>query len=129
MDKLYKLKDMLCEELEEYSREEQVDMKNLQAIDTLAHAIKNIDKIIESEEGEYSNESYNSYGNYRGTTRMANDSRYAMRGRKRDSMGRYARDGGYSRAENDFRMELEDMMRNAPTEQERMKYQRMLDEM
>ena len=104
-------------------------MKNLQAIDTLAHAIKNIDKIIESEEGEYSNESYNSYGNYRGTTRMANDSRYAMRGRKRDSMGRYAREGGYSRAENDFRMELEDMMRNAPTEQERMKYQRMLDEM
>lgn len=120
---------MLCEELEEYSREEQVDMKNLEIIDKLAHAIKNIDKIIESEEGEYSNESYNSYGSYRGTSRMANNSRYAMRGRKRDSMGRYSREGGYSRAENDFRMELEDMMRNAPTEQERMKYQRMLDEM
>jgi hypothetical protein len=124
MDKLYEIKDMLCEELEEYSGKDKLDVGSLDVIDKLAHAIKNIDKIIENYEGEYSNNSYGSYDNYRGGS-----NRYSRRGRKRDSMGRYSREHGYSRAEDDFRMELEDMMNNAPNEQTRQKLQRMMNEM
>ena len=126
MHKLYELKEMLCDELEEYGSKGKLDVGSLDVVDKLAHAVKNIDKIIEAYEGdEYSNAMTGGRGNAMGGS-------YA-RGRRgnvrRDSMGRYSREGGYSRAENDFRMELEELMRDAPNEQMRQKMQSILGDM
>lgn len=103
MHKLYDLKEKLCEELVAFS-ERDLNSSNLEMIDKLAHATKNVGKIIEmKEEEEYSNRG--SYGmSNRGSyadgsyTDGSFDSSFARgRGRnaRRDSMGRYASD--YSR--------------------------------
>lgn len=66
MHKIHKVREMLCEELGTYSMKEKVDAQSLEMIDKLAHAIKNIDKIVDREEMmQYSNamRSNNSYGN------------------------------------------------------------------
>lgn len=112
MHELYELKDRLMKELEEYGKQD-LTAGSLEVVDKLSHSIKNICKIIESYENEegYSmrGRSYDNgmndgtggmsrRGSYRGSYRSS----YA-RGRgsnaRRDSMGRYARDGGYSRAD------------------------------
>ena len=55
MDAVYDLKDMLCEELEEYGKKDKLDVGGLEIVDKLAHTIKNLDKIIEKyDEEEYS---------------------------------------------------------------------------
>ena len=52
MHKLHELKETLCKELEEYAkRGSNLDIQSLSTIDTLAHAIKNIEKIISYGEG------------------------------------------------------------------------------
>lgn len=100
MHKLYELKDALIKELEDYASEGGVTRANLDTIDKLAHAAKNVGKVIECCEDEgYSSATGHSYrdpsrdyvrpdGSYR-------DMSYRGRGRgaKRDSMGRYAREG------------------------------------
>jgi hypothetical protein len=48
---------------------------------------------------------------------------------RRDSMVRYSREGGYSRAESDFRDRLEDAIDSAPDEHKRKKLERILNEM
>lgn len=58
MDALYDLKDKLCQELEEYGDKE-LSAGSLSTIDSLAHTIKNLDKIIEKyEEDDYSGAYY-----------------------------------------------------------------------
>lgn len=115
MDKLYQLKEMLCEELESYA-DRDLSATTMKSIDTLAHAIKNICKVIEAaEEESYSSASYRggssrrgSYaerGSYEGGSSRGSyaeaggsyegNSSYARgrgRGARRDSMGRYSRD-------------------------------------
>ena len=56
--------------------------------------------------------------------------RYSGEGsyRRRDSMGRYSRDG-YSGHDEDVTMELQDLMRNAPDDRMRQKIQSVLDRM
>lgn len=107
MHKLYELKEMLCEELEEYGSRDKLDVGGLDIVDKLAHAIKNIDKIIECEDG------------YSG--RMMPDRSYA---RRRDSRGRYSRN--YS---GEFREDLEELMENAPNEQVKRKIRDLIREM
>ena len=78
---LHEVRDMLCEELEKISEEGKLSAGTLDLVDKLTHSIKSIDTIIAMDSyGEYSEEG----------------SSYARR--KRDSMGRYSRDGrgGYS---------------------------------
>ena len=54
----------------------------------------------------------------------------SYRGRKRDSMGRYSRDGRYSRhASPDMMDKLQTMMDNASTERERDAIRRLMNEM
>ena len=72
MHKLYNLRDKLVEQLESYDTESELDLKSLEIIDVLAHAIKNMDKIIETCEKD---DSYGTRGR----------STHAMR----DNMGRY----------------------------------------
>ena len=129
MHKLYDLKDMLCEELEEYADKGKLDMGGLEIVDKLAHAIKNIDKIMESEysEGRSYRGSYRGNygeGSYRGNYGEESYRSYARgRGRnaRRDSMGRYA--------SADMRMEIERLMDEAPDEETRMKLERFMQSM
>ena len=92
IDELYDLKEKLTKELIEQGKKD----GTLNNIDTLAHAIKNIIKIIEScEEDEYSGRRY-SYAMPRYSMNMMPD--YSMAygsitpasGRYRDSRGRYS---------------------------------------
>lgn len=126
MHELYELRDKLCNELKNYSRKD-VSASSLTMVDTLAHALKNIDKVIEKceeEEGGYSNMPSHEGGSMRGSYDGYSRRSYA---RRRDSMGRYSRDG-YSGNE-DMTMELQDLMRNAPDERTRQKIQTILDRM
>ena len=141
MNELYELKEKLCKELKHYNSEE-LTANNLSVIDKLSHAVKNIDKIIEKyEEEEGGSYGYGTYeGSYRGGGRSNrgsynNGNSYARgRGRnaKRDSMGRYSREGGsyegYSR-NSDIASELREMMMDAPDEQTRMEYQRVINKL
>ncbi len=135
MHKLYDLKEMLCEELKEYGSKGKLDVGSLDVVDKLAHAVKNIDKIIEAYEDEqYSSAGEMTDGYYRGGS-YARDGRgnsYARgRGRnaRRDAMGRYSREGGYSRAEDDFKMELKELMQDAPNDHIRQKMQSIMSDM
>lgn len=80
-------------------------------------------------------------GSYRGSY-VYDDGSYARgRGRnaKRDSMGRYARDGGYrsyayrgysrDEAKEDYMGQLRELMESAPDEQTRNEMKRMVDQM
>lgn len=104
------LKDLLCAELEDYAekgkKSGKMSMGDLESIHKLTDTVKNILKIdmLEeesgySEDGHYMGEgriygtSYESGYSERGSSSYARGrGRYA----KRDSMGRYSRDGGMS---------------------------------
>lgn len=120
MHKLYELKDMLCKELEKYGSKNELTAGSLDVVDKLAHAVKNIDKILEADDGEYSGDSM---------PYMRNTNRSYARGRgqnaRRDAMGRYSRDG-YSMA-GDMAMELKELMQDAPDAQTRQDIQRIVD--
>ncbi len=104
MHDIKKLKEMLMEELAEYGKGKELTMGSLDMVVKLAHATKNLCKIIESgEEEEYSRaDGVGGEGSYRGMYRGSYRGSYADEGgsyrRRRDSMGRYSRDG-YSREE------------------------------
>lgn len=115
MDYMYDLKDKLCEELEEIARKPEMNAGDLETVHKLTDTIKNIDKI-----GALENEGYSRDGDWiaRGTYERGS----SYRGRKRDSMGRYSRDGRmYSRAEakDEMMNHLDMMMSAATTDRER----------
>lgn len=120
MDELYNLKDMLCEELEKIASKGELTAGSLETVDTLAHALKNLDKIIEVKEDDgYSGRYYD--GSYRGSY---------SRGRtnaRRDSMGRYSRN--YSRAAGDMADRMRSMAAEAPDENTRREMERMAEKM
>ena len=104
MHKLYELKELLCEELEKYGDKRELSAGSLDVIDKLAHAAKNVDKLIEADDG------------YSG--RYMPDRSYA---RRRDSMGRYSRDGMADK--------LRELMKDAPDEHSREEIRRLADKM
>lgn len=138
MDGLYELKDMLCEELEAYGKKGELTAGSLDIVDKLAHAIKNLHKIIEASEesGEYSERG----GSYRGGYARAQGGNqgggrggqgggsYARQGRggnaRRDSMGRYSRDDGKA----DMVMQLEEIMQDAPNQRIMKKIEQLIGE-
>ena len=139
MHKMYELKDMLCEELEEYGSKDKLDVGALEIVDKRAHAIKNIYKIIEkyeeeeySERGSYDGGSYE--GSYEGRGSYARDrmgrftssrgGRSYARGMSRRG-GSYANRGGYSRGEG-MVMELRELMDEAPDEKTRMEFEKFI---
>lgn len=139
MHELYELKEKLLQELEEYGRKE-LSTGTLDVVDKLSHAIKNICKIIEmKEDEEYSGTmmggmggSYARGGNRGGSYRGSYEGRggsYA-RGRgsnaRRDSMGRYSSERGYSRDGEDLADQLRDLMEDAPDETIRKDIERLL---
>ena len=99
---LYKLKNNLVSELEELGRQG-INKSSLETIDKLAHAAKNVAKVIECcEEDEHSNGmGYSrrmSYGHEPSMDYVRPDGSYrdggASYARRRDSMGRYSGEGG-----------------------------------
>lgn len=121
MEYMHELKDKLCRELDEIARKPEMSAGDLETVHKLTDTIKNIDKIDMLEEtGEYSQA-----GDWEMEGRAYNRGN-SYRGRKRDSMGRYSRDGRmmhggyrdgrmYSRAEakEDIMDQIEDMMGDA----------------
>lgn len=142
MEELYKLKETLCAELEEYAKKGKMSAGDLEIVDKLSHAIKNIDKIIEKyDESEYSGASGYSnrmsyerggrggYSNERGG--YSNENYSMARGRgsnaRRDSRGRYSGEYGY--AGHDMVMELRELMEDAPDERTRMEFEKFIRKM
>lgn len=131
MHEMYKLKDMLCEELEKITKKGELSAGSLDAVDKLTHSIKSIDTIIAMD--EYSEDDGMSYeGSYarRGGNRGGgNRGNSNARGQRRNSMGRYSRNsyrdsygnGGYSREEemDNLKMELQGLLEEAENEEER----------
>ena len=105
------LKDLLCAELQEYAengkRSGKMSKADIEVIDTVLNSVKNIYKIDKYKE---ETEGYSEDGHYMGEGRIygtSYESGYSERGgssyargrgryAKRDSMGRYSRDGGMS---------------------------------
>lgn len=95
MEYIHKLKKLMCEELKSYENVSKVNEVILNDVWKLTDTIKNLDKIKLLEEGG----SHNSYGSY---DSYDEESSYRIgrgAGAKRDSMGRYSRESGYSEAE------------------------------
>lgn len=115
------LMDYVCSELEDLERKAEKDgklsMAEMQYVDTLAHAKKNLLKAEEMSD-DYSNDMGYSR---RGYSRRSNGSSYA---RRRDSMGRYSR--GYSMAADDMVDELRELMQDAPDEHTKREFQKFI---
>lgn len=124
MHELYELKMMLCEELEKYGKKGDLSTGELDVVDKLAHAVKNLDKIIDAYDGDgYSGAMHYTRDGYGGGS-------YA-RGRtnaRRDSMGRYSGERGYSRT-GDMVDQLRHMMADAPDENTRREIERLVRKM
>ena len=148
MHYMHDLKDLLCAELEDYAekgkKSGKMSMGDLESIHKLTDTVKNILKIdaLKEELGYSEDGHYMGEGRIYGTSYddgMHRDGGYSYaRGRryaKRDSMGRYSRDGGvsyrggqrggYSRDDGKAYMmeQLEDMMEDAekPAEKEALR--------
>lgn len=73
MRAMHELREMLCKEIDKIAKKGELSAGSLETVHKLTDTVKNIDKIMMLE-GE--------------------DEGYSERGRRRDSMGRYSRDGG-----------------------------------
>jgi hypothetical protein len=112
MKELYELKERLIDELKDYGKRD-LSGSSLDMIDKLAHATKNLCKIIEdSDEGNS--------GYYSRTGRIY-DGRSFRNSYRRDSMGRYSRDG--------LADKLRELMEDAPDDRTRMEIQKLVDRM
>ena len=124
MHELYELKEMLTDELKKYGGKKDLSAGSLEVVDKLTHTIKNLCKIIEDSEGEYSGYYPMSYDDS-AYARGGNGRSYA-RGRtgnvRRDSMGRY------SRANEDVKERLMEIMEEVP-EHMKSDIQRVINKM
>lgn len=138
MHKLYELKDKLIQELEDYSENGKYSKEDVEVIKYMASAVDHLCNIMkDAEEEEYSmamdGGSYEGNMMYGGSYARGGRGRYYARGgsyargrgrnAKRDSMGRY------SRAADDFKMELQEIMQEAPNEQVKMEIQHVINRM
>ena len=118
MHELYELRDMLCDELKEYGAKDKLDKSGLDIIDKLTHTIKNLDKIIESEGYSMAFDDRRG-GSYRGRYDGGSYARGRTGNVRRDSMGRYSRDGNLV-------AELHELMEEAPDERTRAEFQKFI---
>ena len=139
MHKLYELKEKLMKELEDYSQNGKFSKEDVEAIKYITSSIDHICNIVADADEEYSTAmgdgsydrgmrggSYNyGGGSYARGGRRGGTYAYARgRGRnaRRDSMGRY------SSAEDDFRMEMESLIEDAPSERVKQKMREIMQE-
>ena len=125
---LYDLREMLCEELDEYNRDAKngLNERVLDTVHKLTDTIKNIDKIMMLEDGEYSRAG-EWEADMRGSFSRDAGNGY-NRGNSYANRGRHYVRGHYSRGDGRDRMisDIENMMQDA-TGAERDAYKRALD--
>lgn len=131
MEYMYELKDKLCKELDEIARKPEMGAGDLEIIHKLTDTIKNLDKIEMLEDGGYSQA-----GDWEADMRGTYGRGSSYRGRKRDSMGRYSREGrggrgGYSRhdAKEAMMEQMEMLMDQAGSEREREAIRRCMGQL
>lgn len=122
---MHKLIDFVCDELEDIEQKAakgELSISDVQYADTLAHLKKNLlksEEMMEEFDEGYSSEMRPMDGSMRGGSYRGGSYRYDggmsyARGRgrnaKRDSMGRYSSERGYSRDAADMTAELQEMM-------------------
>lgn len=131
-----KIKEMLCEELENIAKKGELTAGSLDTVDKLTHAIKSIETIIAM--NEYNEYGYSNRGSYesrngsscaRRYTRdgsMDGGNSYARYGNvRRDSMGRYSRD----EANDEIISRLHEVMNDAPNEQTKQEIRKLINKM
>ena len=138
MEDMRKLKDMLCRELDEFSRRDSIESYDLDTIHKLTDTIKNLDKIEMLEDGGYSQA--RGGGNRGGMRTYARDGEgggygyedsfgdndgYSMARRRRDERGRYSRDDG----RDDMVNRREGLMSRAGSDRDREEIRRMIERM
>ena len=143
---MHKIKEMLMEELKEFEKKSDLKAGDLETIHKLTDTVKNIDKIemLEDGEGGYSEaggwmadgrmygtyDHGSSYARGRRNARRDSRGRYSREGGMGGSSyarggnqggGNYSREGGYSRDEaKDYMMDrIEEMMEEAETPKQR----------
>lgn len=121
MHELYELKDMLMKELEEYGSKGELSAGTLEIVDKLAHAAKNLCKIIDEYDDGNSGYYPMAYDNGRGGSY-----RRSYRNQRRDDMGRYSRN--YSR-DGGLVAELRELMQEAPDDRTRQEFQKFITKM
>lgn len=131
MEYMHELKEKLCDELEEIARKGELGAGDLEIIHKLTDTIKNLDKIEMLEDGGYSQA-----GDWEADMRGTYGRGSSYRGRKRDSMGRYSREGrggrgGYSRhdAKEAMMEQMEMLMDQAGSEREREAIRRCMGQL
>nr|DAV05117.1 MAG TPA: hypothetical protein [Caudoviricetes sp.] len=123
-DTMYKLKDMLCEELDEIGKKGEMSAGDLETVHKLTDTIKNIDKIVMLEDDGYSrDEDYSRDGDWSANMRgnYGRGSSYARRG-THYVRGHYSRDDG----RRSLADRMEDLMRDADSK-DREAIQRCID--
>ena len=137
MKYLHDLKEMLCEELEEYANKGELSAGSLDVIHKLTDTVKNIDKILMLEEygeedeshegGSYAGRRGGGGGSYRnGGTDVSNyRNDYNGNSYKRDRYGRYSRDDGKGR----MMGMVDELMNMASDEKQRTAILRMKEEL
>lgn len=126
MHELYQLKSMLMNELKEYGKRNELSAGSLETIDKLAHAVKNLCKVIDSMDESEGGSSYRR-GSYDGGSYDGGGSS-ERRGRMRaarDSRGRYMSDGYYE-AQDDAMKTLRELMDNEQDETNRQEIQKFM---
>ena len=136
MHKLYELKEKLMRELEDYSENGKFSKDDVESIKYITSAIDHICNIMEDAEGEEYSNRYS--GNMPYGDGMMDGRSYARGGRsyarnrggrgagaRRDSMGRYSREDGYSY---DFKADLEELIQDAPNERVKQKMHELMRE-
>lgn len=136
LDTLYELCEVLMRELEEISekirKSDGMSAGDLEMVDKLSHALKSIKTTIAMMEAEDEGGYSRDYMPRRGMYYDERTGRSYARGRsaKRNSMGRYSREGGYSYADSMDALieEMRGMMHSLP-EEKRRKAERLMDEL
>ena len=132
MEYMDKLRDKLCDELDEIARKPEMSAGDLETAHKLTDTIKNIDKIaILEEDGGYSQA-----GDWEMEGRGSYNRGSSYRGQRRDSRGRYSREGrgsrgGYSRHDAKEAMidQMEMLMEQAGSEREREAIRRCMGQL
>jgi hypothetical protein len=129
MHELYNLKEMLCKELCDYGKEGGLSLSSLDTIDTLAHACKNVCKIIEStDEEQYRGGSYRD-NSYYGGGRYSRDGYYYDDGGMSGRSGRAMNGRFVSRDASEMARKLRDMASDAPDDASKREIERLAEKM
>lgn len=131
-----KIKEMLCEELENIAKKGELTAGSLDTVDKLTHAIKSIETIIAM--NEYNDDGYSNRGSYESRNGSSYARRYTRDGSmdggnsyarygnvRRDRMGRYSRD----EANDEIISRLHEVMEEAQNEQTKQEIRKLINKM